>query len=365
MNISQEKITSGALACLIFSFLSGFSTLFLFEVKVLKQDVWLAYIMAVTLACGVLLLLSYVQKQYPQLSMVQVLDRLLGKWLAKAVLCIYLVYILEIQGLASQALTSFYRTVVLPNTTSNQILLLIVLTTSYAVYLGLGAIVRTMQITLPFFLISIIVICLFIIKEVDSNPFLPPLQHRIEEIGYCGLISLFFPFGKSVILSFLFSHVTDKNKLARHIPLALALSGLYLIVASYLTLGSLGMHLTEDMTFPFFSAIQLVKFGEYIERIEIMIIGIWTIFTLFEIIILQLLFTEIFCHVFGLPRNRGFILPIGLLFFAISQRSFVHLNDLANYNVRLAPFTTVLPMAMIPLIMYILTMFQKKRKRSI
>ncbi|MGG1515049.1 GerAB/ArcD/ProY family transporter [Paenibacillus oryzisoli] len=364
MGVSQEKITPGALACLTFSFLSGFSTLFLFEAKVLKQDVWLSYVIAVTMACGILLLLCYVQRQYPQFSMVQIFDKLLGKQLARAALFFYLIYMLEIQSLASQALTSFYRTVVLPNSSSNQILLLIVCATSYAAYLGLGPIVRTMQITLPFFLISIFVICFFIFKEVGSNPFLPPLQHRVEEIGYCSLISLFFPFGKSVVLCFVFSHATDIKKLARHIPLALALSGLYLIAAAYLTLGSLGMHLTEDLTFPFFSAIQLVTFGEYIERIEIMIIGIWTIFTLFEIIILQLIFTEIFCHVVGLPRNRGFIVPVGLLFFAIAQRSFVHLNDLANYNVRLAPFTTLLPMALIPLIISILTMLQKKRKKS-
>ncbi|MDG0808966.1 GerAB/ArcD/ProY family transporter [Cohnella rhizosphaerae] len=147
-----DRISPGAWICLIFSFISGFSTLFLQEAKLLGPDVWMSYICGIAISFGVLCVFYAIQRSYPDLPMPAVFDRLLGKNTAKIVLGLYLAYILEIQGAAFQALTSFYRTVVLPNASSGHIILLLALTTAYASSLGLGTIVRTVQVLLSFFL---------------------------------------------------------------------------------------------------------------------------------------------------------------------------------------------------------------------
>lgn len=355
----QEKVSPGAWICLIFSFISGFSTLFLQEAKLLEQDVWLSYLCGIAMSFGVLAVLYLAQRNYPGFSMTEVFDRLLGKTIARICLCLYLVYILEIQGAAFQALTLFYRTVVLPNTSTGQIILLIALTTAYASSLGLGAIVRTVQVLLCFFLFFMLVIVVFIYKNVTINPFLPLFQHRAPEIAFGGLLSLYFPFGKSIVFCFLFSRVTNRKKLLPSTLIALTLSGLYLFAATYLSFGSLGMNLVQSVTFPFFSAIQLVRFGEYLERIEIMIIGIWTVFTLFEIIVLQFVFMQVFEHIFALKHVRALALPVGLLFFAMSHRSFVHQADLSFYNFRIGPFSTLLPTVVIPLLLLLISLLKR------
>lgn len=360
MKPHPDLISPGQLGCLLFSFLSGFSTLFLMEAKMVKQDVWVSYLLGIALSGGMLWLLCYVQRRHPHLSMFEVFDRLLGRWAAKLLLAVYLVYILEIQAAAMQALTTFYNTVVLPNTSPDHILLLIVLSTTYAAYLGLGTIVRTVQVTMPFFIVAIVIISLFILKNVDSNPFLPMFRHRLPEMAYGGLLSFYFPFGKSVVFCFLLSHVTRKERLYAGSMTAVVLSGVYLCAATYLTFGSLGMQLSTDASFPFFSAIQLVKFGEYLERIEIMIIGIWTMFTLFEVIVLQYVFTKIVGHLFGLNKTQAFIFPVGLFFFVIAQKSFPNINDLTLYNLTIAPFSTLIPMTAIPLLLASLTYFTKR-----
>lgn len=355
----QDRISPGAWICLIFSFISGFSTLFLQEAKLVGPDVWMSYICGIAMSFGVLWVLYAVQRPYPGLPMPAVFDRLLGKKIAKIVLCLYLVYILEIQGAAFQALTTFYRTVVLPNTSSGQIILLIALTTAYASSLGLGTIVRTVQVLLSFFLFFMFLIIAFIYKNVEINPFLPLFQHRAPEIFYGSFLTFYFPFGKSIVFCFLFSRVYDSRKLLPYTLIALLLSGLYLFAATYLSFGSLGMNLIKSVTFPFFSAIQLVKFGEYLERIEIVIIGIWTVFTLFEIIVLQFVFMQVFVHLFGIKRDRALWLPVGLLFFALAHRSFIHQDDLFFYNLRIGPFSTLLATVVVPLLLLLVSSLKK------
>ncbi|SDN36689.1 Spore germination protein [Paenibacillus sp. yr247] len=360
----QEQITHGQLGFLCFSFLSGFSTLFLIEAKLVKQDVWISDLFAIGVSVGVLWLLCYVQGQHPQLSMAETCEKLLGKWFAKLVLVIYLVYFLDLGVAAYRAISWFYTTAILPNTPPNVLILLIVLLSSYAVYLGLGTLVRTVQLILPFFILTISIVSVFILREVEINPFLPMFQSKISEVVYGGMVSFGFPFGKVVVFGFLLSQVKNTKKIFVSSAAAIALSGVYLLMASYLTFGSLGMNLTKLSAFPFFSAIQLVKFGEYMERLEILIIAIWTIFTLFELIVLQYVFILVIKQVFKIKEAKPFILPIGLLFYALSQISHTTIMDLAAYDFKILPFSTLIPSAIIPVLLAIITLV-KKRQRSL
>lgn len=358
----QQKITHGQLGFLCFSFLSGFSTLFLIEAKLVKQDVWMSNLLAIVISIGILWLLSYVQWQHPQLSMAETCEKLLGKWFAKLVLVINLVYFLEIGVLAYRALSWFYTTAILPNTPPHVLILLIVLVSSYSIYLGLGTIVRAVQLILPFFILLISILSLFILRDLEINPFLPMFRSKISEVLYGGMISFSFPFGKAVVFGFLLSRVKNTKKTLISLAAAVALSGIYLLLASYLTFGALGINLTKLSAFPFFTSIQLVKFGEYMERIEILIIAFWTIFTLFELVVVHYVFLIVLKQVFKIKESKLFILPTGLLFYVLAYFSYTRMMDLAAYNFKILPFSSLLPSVIIPVLLAIITWVRKRQR---
>jgi hypothetical protein len=234
--------------------------------------------------------------------------------------------------------------------------------TTYAVSLGLGSIVRSIQVILPFFLALIVVISIFIIRDVDMNPFLPQFQNRPSLILYGSMISFGFPFGKSGVMAFLFSEVKNQNKIFVSCSIGVVFSCVYLLMSTYLAIGSLGLNLFKTASFPFFSAIQMVKFGEYLERIEIIIIGIWTIFTLFEIIIVHYVFVKVLGKVFALKETKPFIIPVGALFLAVAVKSFPHLTDLITYDYNILPFSILLPVIVVNLLLVILTWVRKQNR---
>ncbi|MGO4272537.1 GerAB/ArcD/ProY family transporter, partial [Paenibacillus sp. TAF58] len=143
------------------------------------------------------------------------------------------------------------------------------------------------------------------------------------------------------------------------------MSGIYLFIISYLTLGSLGLNYIETSTYPFFATIQLVKFGENLERIEIILIGIWTIFTLIYIIVMQYVFTLVLGHVFKITKLKPFVFAIGLLFFAHACRSFIRTADHFTYGAKIYPISSMLPCVILPVLLAVVTMIKKRRKATI
>lgn len=359
--MNQEKISHFQLGCLCFTFMSGFSTLYLLEAKLIKQDVWMATLSATIESIIVLWMIAYVQKSFTKLNMTDIIEILFGKWLGKLVLSVYLVDLIGMGVLSLRSLSFFYTSAILPKTSPILIIFLIIIVTTYAVSLGFGSIVRSVQVILPFFLAAIVVISVSIIRDVDINPFLPQFQNRFSLILYGSMVSFGFPFGKIGMMAFLFSEVKNHKKIFVSCSIGVVFSFVYLLTSMYLSMGSLGVNLFKMASFPFFSAIQLVKFGEYLERIEIIIIGIWTIFTLFEIIIAQYIFVKVLGKVFAIKETRSFILPAGALFIAVAMNSFPHLTDLITYDYDILPFSIILPIIVFNLLLLILTWARKHK----
>lgn len=363
--VRLEKISHIQLGCLLFGYISGFEGLFMSEAKLLKQDVWIAYLFNILLGLGILWLITYVQRQYPYINMAEIYDKLLGKWVGKAMLCVYLLSNLESASGSHRALSMFFTTIILPNTRPDYLVLIAAICSTYAVYIGLGALVRTTMVVIPFFLISFLLTCLFIIPEIQTNPFLPQLQSGLPEMVIGGMRIFTFTFAHVITFGFLMSRVENTKKIYASCVIAVIMSGLYLFIITYLTLGSLGLNYIETSMYPFFATIQLVKFGEYLERIEIILIGIWTIFTLINIIVFQYVFTLVIGHVFKITKMKPFVFAIGLLFFAHAYRTFNRTADHFTYGAKIYPVSSLLPCIVLPALLAVVTIIKNRRRASI
>ncbi|MBA2939627.1 endospore germination permease [Paenibacillus sp. CGMCC 1.16610] len=360
-----EKISHIQFSFLIFGFITGFEGLFLSEAKVLQQDVWIANVVNIFMGIGVLSLICYVQRQFPQKSLAEICNHLMGKWVGKAMLCIYLLNNIENASGGFRALSMFYTTILLPNTNANIMILTCVICSTYGVYIGLGTLVRTNFVVLPFFLIGFLATCLFVFPEIQTNPFLPPFQSKFSEIIVQSLHLFTFTFSELITFGFLMSRVEQPQKLFSSSVVAIIMSGLYMLIITYLTLGSLGLNYVKTSTFPFFSTLQLVKFGEYLERIEVILIGLWTVLTLIYSIVLQYVFTLILGNVFKIKKKKPFVFVVGLLFFAHASRSFIRTSDHFTYGDKIFPISSLLPCIIFPILLAVFAMIRKRSKEPL
>ncbi|MFC5451257.1 GerAB/ArcD/ProY family transporter [Paenibacillus aestuarii] len=361
---NEDQITPFELGALCFTYLSGFSTLYLLETKVVGPDVWICHAVSLILVIGIMKLMNFIICKYPDLSLSDILMKLLGRWIGTIVLIVILKDLLGLGTLSLRSLSLFYTTAILPNTSPELLILMIVIVTTYAVSLGLGTIVRSVQIVMPVFIISMLIINIMMVKNVTINPLLPQFRSTLPELTYATLLSMAFPFGKALTLVFLFRNVKNKKKIFGTNCIVLISSSVYVLISTYLTIGSLGIHATKSASFPYFSAIQLVRIGEFLERFEIIVIGIWTILTLYEIIVVQYVYAQIMRDVFKLKHANYFIVPIGLFYFGTNVNSYESPLDIFNYDTRILPFTGLLPEFVLPVALVVLA-WMKSRKKAV
>lgn len=360
-----EKISHIQFSVLLFGYITGFEGLFLSEAKVLQQDVWIANVVNVFMGIGILSLICYVQRQFPHQNLAEICTKLMGKWVGKAMLCIYLVNNLENVSGGFRALSMFYTTILLPNTSADVMILTCVICSTYAVYIGLGTLARMNLVVLPFFLVGFLTTCLFVFPEIQTNPFLPPFQSKSSEIIVQSLHLFTFTFSELITFGFLMSRVEQPQKIFSSSMIAIIMSGLYMLIITYLTLGSLGLDYIKTSTFPFFSTLQLVKFGEYLERIEVILIGIWTLLTLVYAVVLQYVFTLVLGSIFNIKKKKPFVFVVGLLFFAHSCRSFIRTADHFTYGDKIFPISSLLPCIIFPILLAVFTMIWKRSKEPL
>ncbi|MBO7742992.1 endospore germination permease [Paenibacillus sp. MWE-103] len=359
--MNTQRITPLQLTCLCFAFLSGFSTQYLLEAKMIMQDVWMANELAVCWVLVILKINTYIQNQYPHRNMTEIIEALYGKWIGKLVLGYNTITMVGLGTLSLRSISLFYTTAILPNTSPKLIMLLVLIVTTYAASLGLSAIARSVLVILPFFAVAILVICVSIYRNVDINPFMPQFRHGIPIMVFGTMMSYGFPFGKSVVMSYLFSEVAEQKKLFKACSIAVVMSCAYLLLATYLSMGSLGENLFKAATFPFFSAIQLVKFGEYIERIEITIIAIWTILTMYEVITVQYVFVKITGRIFGLKTLKPLYIPAGAFIFGVAVNSLPNPAALVAYDTRMLPVVSLGSACLLPLCNLGMTLIRKRK----
>ncbi len=360
--IVKEKITHLQLGFLLFGFIAGFESMFLTESKLMKQDVWIANLFNTAAGIALLWIISFVQRQFPNLNLTEICDKLLGRWFSKVLLCVYLLNNLETVSGGFRAVSMFYTTVILPNTNSDYLIFLYAACSTYAVYIGLGTIARTNLVILPFFLLGFLVTCLFIIPEIQTNPFLPQLKSSLPN-RVVGSMHLFtFTFSQVITFGFLMSRVENIKKIFSSCTIAILMTSIYLIMISYLTLSSLGFNYVQTSTYPFFATIQMVKFGEYLERIEVLLVGLWTVLTLVYMVVMQYVFTLVAGHVFGISKMKPFVVAMGLLCFVHTSKSFIRTADHFTYGIKIYPLSSLLPCIAFPVLLLVMTLIKRRRE---
>ncbi|NBD27857.1 hypothetical protein GT019_28655 [Paenibacillus sp. T1] len=108
----------------------------------------------------------------------------------------------------------------------------------------------------------------------------------------------------------------------------------------------------------------MVKLGEYLERFEVLLVGLWTFLTMVYIVVLQYVFTLVTGHFIGVSKMRPFVFVIGLLFFAHASKSFIRTADHFTDGTKIYPLSSLIPCVVFPVVLAVMTLIKRKRDDS-
>ncbi|TQR19008.1 GerAB/ArcD/ProY family transporter [Psychrobacillus vulpis] len=319
-----------------------------------KQDAWISSILGVVISLLIIKLYITVGNLAPNLSLVEIYEQILGKWIGKLVSLTFIIVTLLAAGELVFYVSNFMRTEIIPETPAYAINILFVLVIVYATYLGIETFARSAEILFPFFVLLFIIFVVLISPQIDFHNVQPVL-----EVGAKPLISSTFIFisGFSLplfVLLMLFPSIINENKdSGKAFYLGTIIAGIILIIVIALPILVLGAETTSQRTFPSYALAQRISIGNFLERIEV-IMGFMWIITIFIRTIMYFYASVIgLTQILKLQDYRSIVLPLGMILVVLSL--IVHPNIIHSnlYDKEIWPILALIHGLFLPLLLIV------------
>lgn len=329
-------------------------------VSLAKQDAWISGILAMIIGIGLVLLYNLLAEIFPNKTIVEYVEILLGEKIGKLVSLLLVFYFLILASLMIRQLGDFILVYILPETPVIYIFLSFIFIIVMGTYLGIVTLARTGEIFFPFLLVLLIFLFLMLFEEKDISNLKPVLEGGISPVikGTFAFISI--PYLQLVVFLMIFPNVVKGTKsIKKPVLLGVISAGFFLIVSILHSLLIIGPILSEYKQYPIYFLTQKIHIGDIIQRIEVLLAIIWII-TIF-------LKTSIFLYasqlgisqIFSIKDRKLIVISLGFMLFTLSHiitPNIVFFDDFFKYA--FPPFSLTFGL-ILPLILVLISKFKK------
>lgn len=347
----------------------GASTI-LFVARDAKQDAWIAILIG---GMGAVFIFRFIYGTFFYLNQedptfYDTIERLLGKKLGKALILIYAAYFIFITFFILRDIVEIIELYILNRTPRPAIALVQIIVILYGLQRGIETIFRTAELYL--FVVTlcyVLMVVLLSFSGVLNFSYLQPvLEHGFGPIlKTAPVLFLSIPFGELVVFLALFPLLKDHKKGIRAGTIGLYTVILITLLITIFLIAVLGPYLARNITFPVVVLIRFINVGEFIQRLDALLILIFLTGSIFQILVLSKVAVQ---HIKVVTNIDNQLLLSLLVVIAIYFGAFVIGNsrlEYLNLGTKIFPFyiASILELG-IPLILLILSYYHRRKRRK-
>ncbi|MBN6186739.1 GerAB/ArcD/ProY family transporter [Aneurinibacillus sp. BA2021] len=327
------------------------------------QDGIFANLFAVPLGMFTLYLLFRLQERHPGKTLFAYAEDIMGTWPGKLITLLYVLFTLEVAVIFARGFSEFVVTTLTPELSPQVYLVGMVLVAAYAAYRGLEAFSRFAQLAFPFYLVLLIFINVLLAGQSELRNVLPLWDRPVGEILLTSYIQYVFPFGEVIFFLSILPYVRREKHMRKWAYSAVAISGVYLAYRVLVSVGVLGLITAQSSSYPYISAIRFVKIGEFIERIDILFLGIYIMVILLEFIVVFYTLSHGVAQLTGIKNLSPLVLPLCFLIVGLSGGIVRTAMDFILYTTYIRTLTSPLFMLVIPLLLLLVSRIRFGRSK--
>ncbi|WNF37578.1 GerAB/ArcD/ProY family transporter [Bacillaceae bacterium IKA-2] len=279
-------------------------------------DGWISIIISAVINMLIVYLIVKLHRNFPNLTFLQfICSSSLGKWIGKPLGIFFMVYFIFFLGFEARILSIVVKMYLLDRTPFEVTVLLIFLTTTYAVTKGVQGIIHLNLLFLPFLSAGVIILIIFNLPEAQFDVILPITAEGFTPI-LMGLQETIFSFAGVEILFFFLAFMKLKDMKAASFNVGIAIvTGIYVVIV-LLSYTILSFESSEIIVFPLVSLAKEVELIEgVLERYDPLMITIWVMTIFNTMAIAHFLATKIVKDEF-LKKTRVSTIAILITFLA-------------------------------------------------
>ncbi len=316
---------------------------------VAKQDSWLSALMAVGYGVPIMLLLYFLGSKYPGMTLLGMINKILGKWLGLIVSCGYVFLFLMVSAHVPWYTGNYFGRI-MHETPTYYLNLFFIAGVVIAVFYGVETFARASELIVLFVTVFFILFNVMLIKDIHieylapvlENGILPPLKGSI-------FLSTYITFAVINVLMIFPRHIRDIPQAKKAIIKGFLWSGSISFITILMSTLILGSVLPAKLSFSTLILAGELNIETYISRVEYIVTIIW-LYTQFMIGV-SFFYSGItgLSELLGLKNHKMIILPFGLLALVLSEIVFpntLYQNNWVNmvYTPFIATFGFVIPL---------------------
>ncbi|WP_164821466.1 GerAB/ArcD/ProY family transporter [Paenibacillus koleovorans] len=209
-------------------------------------------------------------------------------------------------------------TQVLTNTPIHFIHVIFLLVVIMGVRSGLETFTRTAEIFFPWAMMFFLIMVVLLPPEFHFNFLRPVFSQGVAPIVEAAIPLWSTPYMELIVMLMFLPFVSSVAKARKAFWIGTCIGGVLIAIISVLSILVLGVDLTATQMYPSYSLAKKISIGNFLERVEVVMAGIWFITIYFKLTISYYAGVMSFAEVFGLKDTRSLNLPFGILLIVLS-----------------------------------------------
>jgi spore germination protein KB len=323
-----------------------------------KQDMWLSPFWASFIGFLTVYIAVRLHHLYPQKTLIEYSEDILGKFLGRAVGLIFLFYYLHASGIIIREYGEFIVGTFLIRTPLVFVMGSMILVCSFAVRSGVEVIGRLAEMIVPVVIILILTVIILLIPDMKVANMFPIMEKGMMP----SLMGSMIPqgwFSEFLLIAFLLPYVADRNKAKKW--------GMISVIAVMLTLSFINIAvlfvlggLTDGFIYPAMSAVRYISIADFLEHLESIVMALWVAGVFLKITVFYYAVVLGTAQWLNLSDYRPIIFPMGFLIVLFAVWSTPNLMELTHYLGGSSVFYRLSIQVVLPLILLFIAKWRKR-----
>lgn len=360
MAVPNNHITSVQVFGLIVSQILGTSFLVIpgTVVKFAGVDAWISSILTIFYGLFSGWLVVRLFRLYPNATLVQIPERILGRWLGKAVGFSYCVFFLISNSTVIRQGGALITTVFLPETPLIVIVICYMAVVIYVAKAGMEVVARTNLMLLALLIFSVFIILIASIENMDI-PLLPIAGEGWKPI-LIGSIAPGSWVSQVIMVGMVLPYLQHKEHAMKIMASGVIFTCIVQTLITIVSLAVLGSQ-TEAYLFPVYDVAKLIEIDILWRRLDVMIVVMWIAGVFVKMAFWFYIAVVGLSQVFELPDYRPLVIPLAILSGGLAMISAANAADLSEYLGLVWPFFALTIFEMpLPMLLLMIALIRRR-----
>ncbi|MCU6797723.1 spore germination protein [Paenibacillus sp. WQ 127069] len=241
-----------------------------------KQDAWVSVLVAGCIALLISVVTTKLVLLHPEQTFIQFSQTIMGKWLGKLVIIVYLVQWYTIIPIVLRQFSDLLQILLLPQTPGIYIELAMVLIVIYVTYSGgIDGIGRVSEILGPLILLMILLVLTTSISNIHWKNLLPFYADSGVAAIVKGSLPIASYLGHAVEFVMISPFLAAPRKGSPYVIWAVAVASFIVWISMVMVILTIGVNLSSKMWYPFFEMTKKISIFGFIENLDALAVVIW------------------------------------------------------------------------------------------